>query len=550
MQRIKLLDPNTTSKIAAGEVIERPASAVKELLENSLDAKATSIKLSIVDAGLQSIIIQDNGYGIHADDLELAIIAHATSKLTSIEDLTETTSLGFRGEALASINSISKLQLTSRTQTQALAQQLKMQGGKLISNEECVADVGTTIAVDDLFFNVPVRKKFLKSTKTELMHIDNVVKRIMLSNFNIRYKVIYDNKIIYNLSPANNLVQQENRLTKLLSKSFLANAVAISIENDGMCLHGWLALPALGRRQSDWQFFYLNGRIVKDRLLQHAIRQAYADSLEENFQPAYVLYLTITPKLADINVHPTKQEARFQDSRLVHDFIVSALRKALSEPVLVSEDIVSTSQLELPDAYEQVTINTKVPQYLPTNKVDTITCKSNSHDWQILLLLGKRLAIAQQEQQLYLFNLLEMQLHGIYEALTTTKQIKPLLVPVMINTKAAQYLQNSSATFARLGLEFDYLGDDNLVIRRAHQAYQAIDLQQLFKAMQIQQDYPLDLQHELCLLILHAMSEQYPKSIDTKISITEFYQAGFKQVSFRGINIWSATSVDNLLSLI
>jgi DNA mismatch repair protein MutL len=326
--RIVQLPPAIANQIAAGEVIERPASVVKELLENSLDAGATIINIEINYGGLNQIKISDNGFGIVAEDLPLAIAAHATSKITTLADLYAITSMGFRGEALASIASVAKLTISSKPAQQEHAMMLSVKGTQL-SITPCARTTGTTIDVSDLFFNVPVRKRFLKSERLEFQAIEGVVKRFALSAPHIALVLKHNNKLIFSLPAALNEQAKELRMTKVLGSPFVKNAIFLDVEQSSMQLYGWISGLKDQRSQNDRQWVYINHRMVKDKLINHALKQAYDGSLHPGRFPSCLLYFTINSAEVDVNVHPTKHEVRFQQPRLIHDFFVSQLSKAI-----------------------------------------------------------------------------------------------------------------------------------------------------------------------------------------------------------------------------
>ena len=331
-RRIKKLSTHLANQIAAGEVISRPASVVKECVENSIDAGATQITIEIEQAGKRLIKITDNGAGIQKDDLPLAISAHATSKVYDLNELESVVSLGFRGEALASIASVSRFSIYSKVKDEDHGWKI-IQNGRLDipTTEPTPHPVGTTVEIRDLFFNTPARLKFFKTEKTEFSHIESCVKKIALSNEKVGIKLIHNEKIIYNLPAADNDLLKEKRIAKLLAEEFLFNALEIECESVGLSLKGYVGLPTYSRSQNDWQYFYVNGRMVKDLCIAHAIKQAYSDVLYHGRHSVFVLYLTLPADGVDVNVHPTKSEVRFRDSRLVHDFIYSQLNKVLAQ---------------------------------------------------------------------------------------------------------------------------------------------------------------------------------------------------------------------------
>jgi DNA mismatch repair protein MutL len=330
--KIHRLDPLLANQIAAGEVVERPAAVVKELLENSLDAGATEIEIAIEQGGLGLIKIRDNGSGIAKEDLALALCRHATSKIASVEDLENVASLGFRGEALASVSAVSRLTLSSAIAGAQSGWQIQSEGqvDNLIV-APASHPVGTTIEVRDLFFNTPARRKFLRADKTEFSHIETVVKRILLSRFDIAISLSHNQKSIFQSKIAQTLAQQEARVASICGDDFMQHALAIDIEAAGLRLWGWVGLPTFSRSQTDKQYFYVNGRIVRDKLLNHALRQAYQDVLMHGRHPVAVLFLELDPFGVDVNVHPTKHEVRFRESRLVHDFIRRSIQRAIAE---------------------------------------------------------------------------------------------------------------------------------------------------------------------------------------------------------------------------
>ncbi|WP_042861171.1 DNA mismatch repair endonuclease MutL [Dickeya sp. NCPPB 3274] len=329
---IQVLPPQLANQIAAGEVVERPASVVKELVENSLDAGATRIDIEIERGGAKLIRIRDNGCGIGKADLALALARHATSKIATLDDLEAIVSLGFRGEALASISSVSRLTLTSRTDAQAEAWQAYAEGREMaVTVKPAAHPVGTTLEVLDLFYNTPARRKFLRTEKTEFMHIDEVVRRIALARFDVAITLHHNGKLIRQYRAVSESAQRERRLGSICGAAFLQHALAVSWQHGDLKIHGWVADPAGSRQLPEMQYCYVNQRMMRDRLINHAIRQAYQDQLRDEQQPAYVLYLEVDPHQVDVNVHPAKHEVRFHQARLVHDFIYQAVITVLQQ---------------------------------------------------------------------------------------------------------------------------------------------------------------------------------------------------------------------------
>ena len=332
MPSIKLLSPRLANQIAAGEVVERPASVLKELVENALDAGAQRVDVEVEQGGARLIRVRDDGVGIPEAELPLALSRHATSKIATLDDLEAVGSLGFRGEALASISSVSRLTLTSRTQEQEAASRVEVEGRDMDARVSPAAHpVGTTVEVRDLFFNTPARRKFLRTEKTEFGHVEEVLRRQALGRFDTGFTLRHNQKVVHSLRPAETELDHERRIGALCGQKFIDNAVVIDTEATGLRLRGWVALPTFSRSQADLQYFFVNGRVIRDRLVAHAVRQAYRDVLYNNRHPAFVLYLELDPANVDVNVHPTKHEVRFRDGRLVHDFIFRTLHRALAD---------------------------------------------------------------------------------------------------------------------------------------------------------------------------------------------------------------------------
>lgn len=328
---IKILSPQLANQIAAGEVVERPASVVKELVENSLDAGANKIQIDIENGGANLIRIRDNGCGIPKEELSLALARHATSKIADLDDLEAILSLGFRGEALASISSVSRLTLTSRTEAQTEAWQVYAQGRDMETTIKPASHpVGTTVEVANLFFNTPARRKFLRTDKTEFAHIDEVIRRIALTKFNTAFTLTHNGKIVRQYRPASNLNQQLKRVASICGNDFVKNALRIDWKHDDLHLSGWVATPNFSRTQNDLSYCYINGRMVRDKVINHAIKQAYAQYLPSDAYPAFVLFIDLNPHDVDVNVHPTKHEVRFHQQRLIHDFIYEGISNALN----------------------------------------------------------------------------------------------------------------------------------------------------------------------------------------------------------------------------
>jgi DNA mismatch repair protein MutL len=339
VSRIRVLDEQLINQIAAGEVVERPAAVVKELVENSLDAGATAIEVELEAGGLNLIRVRDDGCGIARAELALALTRHATSKIAGLDDLERVRSFGFRGEALPSILSVSRFALISRTADQPHGWKL---GGSGVPDDAepqpAAHPIGTTIEVRDLFFNTPARRKFMKADGTEFRHVDQILRRLALTRFDLRLKLGHNGRRSFELPRADGEAARAARVAQVCGEEFFANAVTLDEQRLGLRLWGWVALPSFARAQPDLQYLYVNGRNVRDKLLGHALRRAYADVLHSQRHPAFVLFLELDPARVDVNVHPQKTEVRFRDASVIHDFLFGAvhqlLRRVRPEPGL------------------------------------------------------------------------------------------------------------------------------------------------------------------------------------------------------------------------
>ena len=330
---IQRLATRLANQIAAGEVVERPASVIKEALENSLDAGATRIEVDLEGGGVQLMRVRDDGTGIPEQDLPLALARHATSKISSIDDLEAVGTLGFRGEALASIASVSRLSLTSNADGTGSGGTTATTEGRdmTVTLAPAPHPRGTTLEIRDLFYNTPARRKFLRTEKTELGHIEEVFKRQALARTEVAFSLRHNGRVLHNLAPATDAVSRERRVAQVCGTAFMEQAVALSRESGPIALHGWVGLPTFSRSQADLQYFFVNGRVIRDKLVTHAIKQAYRDVLFHGRHPAYVLFLEVDPRVVDVNVHPTKHEVRFREGREVHSFIFSTLNRCLAD---------------------------------------------------------------------------------------------------------------------------------------------------------------------------------------------------------------------------
>lgn len=511
---IRVLPPMLANQIAAGEVVERPASVVKELVENCLDAGATRIEIELDKGGAQLIRIRDNGAGIPKEELALALSRHATSKLTSIEDLEAIASLGFRGEALASISSVSRLTLTSRPPEQAEAWQASAEGREMaVTVQPAAHPVGTTLEVRDLFFNTPARRKFLKSEKTEFSHVDELIRRLALSRFDVTFLLQHNGKTVRQYRAARSDAEQLRRVAAACGSVFLQRALRLDSEHMGLALSGWLLPPAAQTDTTpDLQYSYVNGRMMRDKLLTHAIRQGYLEALGVESAPSYVLYLQLDPAQVDVNVHPAKHEVRFHEARLVHDFIVRVVRDALLQgceaarpgceydehaglPVsrgVETEADYGVIPMERTHQHGYQLRQGAAPSYgggvskvastamqalLAPALVDTqipVTSSASVVDaWQLLALPHPRIALLGKASEFFLLDLalaeqrlLGRRLWQQWQEETMVSQ--PLLIPLLLpcDKKLREALGRTAAGLARLSVEWKWGSGDNLILYR------------------------------------------------------------------------------------
>lgn len=324
------LPPQLVNQIAAGEVVERPASVVKELLENSLDAGASQIELDVEQGGLRLCRVRDNGTGIPREELELALARHATSKIASLEDLEHVASLGFRGEALPSIASVSRLRLASCHSDADAGWLVEAEHGQTMPAKPAAHPTGTSVEVRDLFYNTPARRRFMKTERTEFTHVQKVAEKIALSRFSTGFRFTHNQRPVMDLPPARNRAEQEERVARVCGRTFMEHALYVENNAGAMHLYGWIARPTFSRSQPNLQHFFMNGRAVRDKVIGHAVRAAFQDVLFHGRHPAFILYLDMDPAMVDVNAHPSKQEVRFRDSRAAHDFIRRTVESALA----------------------------------------------------------------------------------------------------------------------------------------------------------------------------------------------------------------------------
>lgn len=501
--RIHQLSPQLANQIAAGEVVERPSSVVKELLENSIDAGATKIEIDIEEGGIRLIRIRDNGCGIVKEDLPLALSRHATSKIKTLDDLERVASLGFRGEALPSISSVSRLELRSRIAEEDSGWHVTGDGCELPLDPRPTAHpVGTTIEVRDLFFNTPARRKFLRTEKTEFSHLDDVVKRIALSHYEIAFTLKHNHKVVHNLPRAEDQRQMEKRVAAVCGSTFIDNAVYVQMPAAGLKLWGWIGLPTFSRSQADMQYFYVNQRMVRDKLVTHAIRQAYQDVLFHGRHSAYVLYLELDPALVDVNAHPAKHEVRFREGRFVHDFIFRSIHDALADvrpghedagrlanesfaQNLSRQDLGSANQnfSNSPSVQDQISFYRALhPQAEPRMETATRVLSVNVREDAEEELHPLGYAIAQLHGVYILAQNLQglvvVDMHAAHERITYERMKLDLqeqgvrsmhmLVPLTVSVSAreANMADEHREEFMRFGFEIDRIGPESLVVRQ------------------------------------------------------------------------------------
>ncbi|TDR39981.1 DNA mismatch repair protein MutL [Tahibacter aquaticus] len=513
MSRIRQLPIELINQIAAGEVIERPASVVKELVENSLDAGARRVEIEVEEGGARLIRVRDDGGGIVADDLPLAISAHATSKIASFDDLERVATLGFRGEALPSIASVSRFALTSRPAAQEHALRVEVDGGKPQPPRPAQHPAGTTIEVRDLFYNVPARRKFLRAERTEFGRIDELIASLALVRTQVEFRLTHNGKAVRLLRPASDEATVAVRIGDLLGEEFLQQSLRIDHAAAGLRLSGWVGLPTASRAQADQQYFYVNGRLVRDKIVAHAVRQAYADVLFHGRHPAFVLFLELDPLGVDVNVHPAKSEVRFRESRLVHDFLYRTLNDALAQTRAGSAPSIAAVPLPQLQAgsgghangygewrgQSNLGLGTREPladyaallgqaplntasfaQASPVDNAAFVAACAAADDGSEAPPLGFALAqlhgiyvLAQNAHGLVLVDMHAAHERITYERLKTAQagqgiRAQLLLVPISIavSEREAACVEDQAARFAELGFELQRSGPQSVLVKR------------------------------------------------------------------------------------
>ncbi|HIM36384.1 MAG TPA: DNA mismatch repair endonuclease MutL [Pseudomonadales bacterium] len=499
--RIEKLDASVANQIAAGEVVERPASIVKELIENSLDAGATSVTVEIEGAGTGLIRVLDNGVGIHHEDMRLALERHATSKITTTDDLLSITSMGFRGEALASVASVARTTLTSRAVGSDRAWALTVHGGEEKRHAPAAHPQGTAVEIRDLFFNTPARRKFMKTERTEVAHISETVRRIALANPRVSFELKHGSRTVERLPATNALV---DRIEKLLSRDFLAEAVEVDERQEELRLHGWIGSPTYTRRTADQQHLFVNARYVRDKVVSHAIRQAYRDVIFHGRQPVFVVYLEIPPEAVDVNVHPTKHEVRFRDSRQVHDFIFGRLNRALRDvrPGSSNDLIKNTGvAMNYTEPKAPAWVQASFPRQLSvqveggasafvTEERDTVYADDRVFPplGYALAQLGGAYILAENEEGLVIVDM-----HAAHERITYEKMklasseqtlVKQrLLVPLSLEVtrREADLVEALAEEFGRLGIGLERLGPSTIRVQEVPSLIGTADVAELVR---------------------------------------------------------------------
>jgi len=516
MPSIRPLSPELVNQIAAGEVIERPASVVKELAENSLDAGARRIDVEIEQGGMRLIRVRDDGAGMAPDELPLALAPHATSKIATFDDLTRVASMGFRGEALASIASVSRMSLTSRRANDGHGTRLDGYGNA--APQPAAHPVGTTIEVRDLFHAVPARRKFLRAERTEFGHIDELVRSLALARPHVEFRLVHNGKPVRMLKPAPDESAQLQRAGELLGDTFAQNCLHIEHAAAGLRLTGWIGLPTASRAQADQQYFHVNGRLVRDRSVAHAVRQAYEDVLYHGRHPAFVLFLELDPAAVDVNVHPAKREVRFRDARLVHDFLFHALHEAVAQTRAGETGSGSLSRREM--RFGEISGRESEPDPLsdpvsPPRQFGLGVREAHADPYAVLLGQRDAASIAHaplpeteageaaplgyalaQLAGIYILaenahGLVLVDMHAAHERVTYEKlkasrdahqvRAQQLLVPqaIAVSEREAAAAEEHAATLAQCGLELDRSGPRQVTARRIPALLDGADVAQL-----------------------------------------------------------------------
>ena len=512
---IRQLPELLINQIAAGEVVERPSSVVKELLENSLDAGAQSIQVLLEQGGKRLIRVVDDGCGISRDELPLALARHATSKISSLEELEEVSSMGFRGEALPSMSSVSRMSITSRTEGDEHAWQIKTANGEIEAAVPAAGAPGTQVELRDLFYNVPARRKFMRTDRTEFSHVDELLKRFALARPDVSFQLQHNNRMVRQFQPVSNDEGMLARLEAVIGKEFVEHVLNINEQRGSFGLRGWVAEPRYNRPQADRQFFFVNGRVIKDRLVAHAIRQAFRDVLFHGRHPAFVLFLEMPFAGVDVNVHPQKHEVRFRDSRSVHDFIYSTLNRNLAGAGVGGGALRSGTEVQDPaytgqtgewasrQAAMPISVAEQLQSYaqLVSSPAGATGGSGNSANFasgeetEEFPPMGFALAqlhgvyiLAQNQHGLVLVDM-----HAAHERITYERfkaglaedgiRSQNLLVPVTVHVseREADMLEEHSASLESLGISCDRSGPQTVMVRKVPTLLQQADMTRLLQ---------------------------------------------------------------------
>lgn len=517
MPSIQILSPQLANQIAAGEVVERPSSVLKELCENSLDAGASRIDVEVEQGGSKLIKVRDDGCGIGEGELSLALSRHATSKISDLEDLEAVSTLGFRGEALASIASVSRLALTSNSGNSAGWRAVSEGRDMEVELEPAPHPVGTSVEVRDLFFNTPARRKFLRTENTEYKRVADGLKKLALSRMDVAFSLKHNQKVQFNLRSASSQLEQEKRVADICGPVFMEQALYVDNNRTGIRLWGWIGLPTFSRSQADLQYFFVNGRSIRDKIVSHAIRQAYQDVLYHGRHPAYVLFLEIEPGDVDVNVHPTKHEVRFREGGSVHSFVSSTLQKALAtdrpqdhirdregdkiadhNPIFLDQKPLplvgnsSSSYLASWPSQQSASVNTPMSSY--QNLYSSHPQDGENNDGEIPPL---GFAIAQLKGIFILaensHGLIIIDMHAAHERITYERMknafdeqglvAQPLLVPenLAVSQREADAVDAHQAVFSKLGFAVERAGSESIIVREIPAILRGSEVERLLR---------------------------------------------------------------------